>query len=902
MAVRFDSDQLAAVQVEGNAVVMAGAGSGKTSVLAERFVWLLAERGARVEEVLALTFTQKAAAEMFERIHRRLAEEGEAALESLRAFDRARISTLDAFCAEIAHDASALFGLSPKWTSDEEASARLARELALDFLLAHWREPALSALLRIWDFQTLWQDLFTELAVQHFHLAGGESLEEAGERQLAECRSAASRLWAGSAEARRGLLGLQARTATIRDNQEAVRCLEQVGELLEQERYEEAGRQVGGCRLKKVGARSAEDLALMNGWVDRLREELLPALVELCATLALRDTLRGAFAALERFRLQFLAAKREEGLATFRDVAEMAVAALLRDPALRRHYKRRFRFILIDEFQDNNRLQKELLYLLAEREELCAERVPLPEELEPDKLFFVGDEKQSIYRFRGAEVSVFATLARELERAGGRGLALDRNYRSSPGLVTFFNDLFARVLSGARRDFEAHHRPLDSPRESGPFTPEVHLLLQPRRGEQEEAEDLASREEAEACGGGPPDPGARAARRPAGGGPGGGRAAGGLRRLRGAAALHRQPGAFRADVPPLRPALHHPQRARAVPGGAGQRPVPAPAPGPVPGGSRGLCGFPALPAGQPVRRGPPGPAAFPAARLPRSGGPGRGGPGPGRTRAGAGRVRGGPRRPDRARGAAAPPVVRPGVPLSPAGRPAHPQPPGFLRPPAGTGRAGRGPGGHPGRLQRGAGGEPGAAAPPGGDGGAALPAGRGRAAADHPQVQGPGVPGGGAGRHGQPRALRTGEAPLLPEPVLRHHPEPRGGQLVHPRRRGGDRGPGAGRGAAPAVRGPDPGPLAPDPLRHAQALQPWRAPGDAPGRPGPGSRAALRRADPLCRLRPAHPGNPRGAPFGHPRAASPPGGPLPGRPGLLVRPAAPASSAGAPGVQRHRAQ
>jgi len=498
MAVRFDSDQLAAVRVNGNAVVMAGAGSGKTSVLAERFVWLLSERGARVEEVLALTFTQKAAAEMFERIHRRLSEEGEAALESLRAFDRARISTLDAFCAEIAHDASSLFGLSPKWTSDEEASARLARDLALDFLLAHWREPALSALLRIWDFQTLWQDLFAELAVQHFHLAGGESLEAAGERQLAECRSAAARLWAGSAEARGGLLGLHARTGTIRDNQDAVRCLEQVGELLEQERYEEAGRQVGGCRLKKVGARSAEDLALMNGWVDRLREEFLPALVELCATLALRDTLRGAFAALERFRLQFLAAKRAAGLATFRDVAEMAVAALLRDPALRRHYKRRFRFILIDEFQDNNRLQKELLYLLSEREELCAERVPLPEELEPDKLFFVGDEKQSIYRFRGAEVSVFATLARELERAGGRGLALDRNYRSSPGLVTFFNDLFARVLSGARRDFEARYRPLDSPRESGPFTPEVHLLLQPRRVEQGAEEDLASREEAEA--------------------------------------------------------------------------------------------------------------------------------------------------------------------------------------------------------------------------------------------------------------------------------------------------------------------------------------------------------------------------------------------------------------------
>jgi ATP-dependent exoDNAse (exonuclease V) beta subunit len=499
MAVRFDEDQLGAARVERNAVVMAGAGSGKTSVLAERFVWLLRERGARVEEVLALTFTQKAAAEMFERIHSRLSEEGEAALESLRSFDRAQISTLDSFCAEIARDAAGMFGLPPRFASDEEGAARLASELSLDFLLSHWREPALSELLRVWGFQVVWRELFAELAVGHFHLAGGESLEAACERQLSECRAAAGRLWAGSGAARAGLQSLEPRTKTIRDNREAALLLSRVGELLARESYAEAGQVLDGFRFKKAGARSAEDLRLMNLWVDELRDGLLPALREQCAALASRDTLRGAFAALERFRQQFLAAKRAAGLVTFRDVAEMAVAALLRDPALRQHYKRRFRFILIDEFQDNNRLQKQLLYLLAERQELCADRVPLPEELEPDKLFFVGDEKQSIYRFRGADVSVFASLAGELERAGGRGLRLDRNYRSSPGLVAFFNDLFQRVMAGALRDFEARYRGLASPRGAGPFAPEVRLLLQPRREADGEPGELASREEAEAC-------------------------------------------------------------------------------------------------------------------------------------------------------------------------------------------------------------------------------------------------------------------------------------------------------------------------------------------------------------------------------------------------------------------
>ena len=138
-----------------------------------------------------------------------------------------------------------MFGLPPRLDNDEEGAARLAEELALDFLLSHWREPAIDQLLRIWDFQTLWQDLFAELAVRHFHLAGGESLEAAGERQLSECRSAAARLWADSGEARAGLLGLAPRTQTIRDNQDAVRLLSQAGQLLDAGALRGGGRPAG---------------------------------------------------------------------------------------------------------------------------------------------------------------------------------------------------------------------------------------------------------------------------------------------------------------------------------------------------------------------------------------------------------------------------------------------------------------------------------------------------------------------------------------------------------------------------------------------------------------------------------------------------------------------------------
>jgi ATP-dependent exoDNAse (exonuclease V) beta subunit len=504
MGITFDHRQLEAIQVQSNAVVRAGAGSGKTAVLSERFLWLLESGKARIEEILALTFTEKAAAEMYERIYGRLREEPWAE-EHLRRFDQAQISTIDSFCSQIARDASDQFGLPPALRYDEEAVARLAEELALDFLLGQATEPPLAELLRRYDFDTLWHDLLVSLAVDHFQLADREGLPATAERQLAACLRALQERWAEAQTPIAELLALEPRTSTIAANQDALRALARLPELARAESFGQARELLTGCALKKPGGRAAGDVARMKELVDQLRR-LLEELALIVSTLDQRETLRGLFALLERFRLRFLARKRALGLVTFRDVAEMAVEALLRNRSLRRHYQRRFRYILIDEFQDNNRLQKDLLYLLAEREGAGGDAVPGEEALEPDKLFFVGDEKQSIYRFRGADVSVFASLHAGLEHSGGRSLVLDRNYRSLPGLIRFFNRLFERVLAGASRDFEARFQemyPPDPLPEPAAALAEVHLLVSPGAAAGADAAkpgvgDALSREEDEA--------------------------------------------------------------------------------------------------------------------------------------------------------------------------------------------------------------------------------------------------------------------------------------------------------------------------------------------------------------------------------------------------------------------
>ena len=103
MNITFDEDQYAAYRADNNVAVSAGAGSGKTTVLAERYVRLVTEGGFAISEVLTLTFTRKAAAQMYSRIFARLSESTHPlAKERLAQFDQARISTLDAFCSTIA--------------------------------------------------------------------------------------------------------------------------------------------------------------------------------------------------------------------------------------------------------------------------------------------------------------------------------------------------------------------------------------------------------------------------------------------------------------------------------------------------------------------------------------------------------------------------------------------------------------------------------------------------------------------------------------------------------------------------------------------------------------------------------------------------------------------------------
>ncbi|HJQ83293.1 MAG TPA: UvrD-helicase domain-containing protein [Candidatus Binatia bacterium] len=450
-------EQRAAVVVEGAAVVRAGAGCGKTAVLAERFVHLLRPRAeasadavGEVGEILAVTFTEKAAAEMKRKIRDVVAGElarAEAPLRPhwlrvRRELLGAQISTIHAFCARVLRENPLEAGVDPRATVLDDHESRTWIETAV--------ETALLGRLRAGDVAA------RELVLRR-GLSGGRTGGAVGlcadflatlarmgrdaDWLVAVTAAQADRAPDAAADLRRAaeriVAAVETRLASGRDGKR-VQTLA-------------AAWPRWRALLDRLGAETPlEDFVVLRelrkllgraGLVSDVAKELV------VTDGRLRGALPDAYGTLrahpENVRLAELiaavgarvrACKREDSVLTFDDLIVEARAVLAAHGGVRARYVRRFRAILVDEFQDTDRVQADVIRILA------SDGGPA--------LFVVGDERQSIYRFRGADVAVFAATCREV----GTELALGTNFRSVPGILDFVNALAARIFAPAEAD------------------------------------------------------------------------------------------------------------------------------------------------------------------------------------------------------------------------------------------------------------------------------------------------------------------------------------------------------------------------------------------------------------------------------------------------------------------
>jgi len=450
MARELDPSQKRAVNADLNSVVSAGAGSGKTSVLSARFAHLVLEKKYKVDQILTLTFTKKATVEMYSRIYSTLKEK---APECTADFYKANIKTLDSYCAYVAKMGCRFYGVAPDFTEDKNAVYQKVEELALPFILKHRDNFAIKALVQTKNFAEIASGLFVKPILENSSVAEPIDFD----KEIEEQRKEINRVWKQAAET---LLKTTSDTvsaaqnysgnitATIQKLQEAVASIDmpEIPSILEED-FDEANIEPTESFVESFDPifNFRMPSGKSNPELDELKELIratrgcVESLYPLVNYVAGGKIIQALIPLLKEFQELVNGIKRSHGILTFADVASLATCVLRDHPEIRLAEKKKYKAIMIDEFQDNNSLQRDMLFMLAEKTERMEKGIPKVEDLEKDKLFFVGDEKQSIYRFRGADVTVFRKLSKDFSQGN---MELKTNYRSHPALIAAFNAIF----------------------------------------------------------------------------------------------------------------------------------------------------------------------------------------------------------------------------------------------------------------------------------------------------------------------------------------------------------------------------------------------------------------------------------------------------------------------------
>lgn len=474
--------QLAIDQRDKNILVAAAAGSGKTAVLVERIKKLILEEGVSIDRMLIVTFTNAAAAEMKEKIRKALMEEIEKApeksgklREQLTLLARANISTFHAFALEVIRTFFYAADVEPGFSICDDAQRTILKEDAMDLLLENrfaadepefyqflnwyssdrnqnkirniidsaynvlqslpypweWLEEKIAMLemtpeeLRTSSLMAyIWDFIDTSLTEATAYAACSvETLSEAGLSRLAE-----------------------------KVEQEELSHYQDLADLAEKRDFNGLGEHIPNLPTLRLTAKKdeKEDYALVKERVSACRKKAKKLIDELESMLflipfeeqveELNQTAPQA-KTLQKLLLEFdglfRAAKAEKRLVDFNDIEHFCLE-ILQDTRAAEHYRKKFQYIFIDEYQDTNILQEEIISKI-KRE---------------NNLFMVGDIKQSIYKFRLAEPEIFKEkyTAYGSDDINSVKIDLNRNFRSKPVILEEINGIFADLMEDYNED------------------------------------------------------------------------------------------------------------------------------------------------------------------------------------------------------------------------------------------------------------------------------------------------------------------------------------------------------------------------------------------------------------------------------------------------------------------
>ncbi len=486
MPIALTPAQRDAVDSRGGALlVAAAAGSGKTRVLVERLLSRVEGEGLDVDRFLVITYTKAAAAELrariVEELSRRLAlspADGHLRRQSALVY-KAQISTVHAFCAQLLRECGHLLELNPDFRLCDEGEAGVLTLSALNDVLdgryaALEDYPDFSLLVDTMsagrDDAKLVQIVLDVRGRIQSHPDPAAWLDsQAGAFDLAETADVGETVWgrllledarrqaAYWAERMAGVLELTACDKALSANYGPTVSATMEGLrrfCAETERGWDAARAAMPIPFPTAGRKRMPDCPeeaervkavrkLCKARMEKLEERFTDGSAALLADLeAVRPAVQALFALVKDFEAAYTAEKTRRGLLDFADLEHLAVKLLMGPDGtptpLAEQWSGRFEEIMVDEYQDTNAVQNAIFSALSRRGE---------------NLFLVGDVKQSIYRFRLADPSIFLEKYRTFRPCGEaaegepRRVLLSQNFRSRPQVLEGVNDLFRAVMS-----------------------------------------------------------------------------------------------------------------------------------------------------------------------------------------------------------------------------------------------------------------------------------------------------------------------------------------------------------------------------------------------------------------------------------------------------------------------
>ncbi|QQY78983.1 ATP-dependent helicase/nuclease subunit A [Keratinibaculum paraultunense] len=434
--------------IDKNVSVNAGAGTGKTKVLTERYIYILEngdlEKGKEIESIVAITFTKKATQEMKERIRKEIKNripQNEKWNRFYRDMEKANISTIHSFCGNILRENALKLGIDPMFTVlDDDEGDQLLEEVIQDILLKGIeRDEKIYNLVRLFDRDDLnW--IANDIKSLYYKIRTvGYTLQEVKKMTLDtidEFKIDKDNIY----YIKETFLYLMSKS---RKNSKIYKLKDDHIwiKFYEDSYTEEELIPILEYLYDNIGTNSKE-----KDKIDELKRAIDHALM-------IREIeYRWTYDALMDLIIQIdeeYTNRKDELAALDYDDLQILTLRLLEDESIKKKYQNRFKYIMIDEFQDTNELQKNIFYKLCSKDSL----------LDCSNLFIVGDPKQSIYGFRGADLQVFYDVMEDIEKVSNqKPITLDKNFRSFDTILDFLNSLFGKLMGDKYDALESQHR------------------------------------------------------------------------------------------------------------------------------------------------------------------------------------------------------------------------------------------------------------------------------------------------------------------------------------------------------------------------------------------------------------------------------------------------------------